>query len=140
MARSRESCFGCIFTFFKFVLVRLIFIVHGFCAYFAVTQKYDVANPLFQTNEATVLYLVSVKNLQIMAAGGLLLLIFEVLLSSYLRSVDKDQFFKWSPYCFFSEQWKNWTKGAKTHLFSYSVLCFIDCPVTDSTRVQSLQF
>ena len=92
---ATESCFGCIFTFFKFVLVRLIFIVHGFCAYFAVTQKYDVANPLFQTNETTVLYLLSIKNLQIMAAGGLLLLIFEVLLSSYLRSVDKDWFFKW---------------------------------------------
>ena len=90
MTGSNESCFGCLFTLLKFVLVRIIFIIHCFAAYFCVTVKYGIVNPLEQSNEDLILYIVSVRNLQIMAAGGFLLLIFEILLSSYLRSVDKE--------------------------------------------------
>ena len=92
MAGSNESCFGCLFTLLKFVLVRIIFIAHCFAAYFCVTEKYGVVNPLQQSNEDLILYIVSIRNLQIMAAVGFLLLVFEILLSSYLRSVDKEQF------------------------------------------------
>ena len=92
MAGSNESCFGCLFTLLKFVLVRIIFIAHCFAAYFCVTEKYGVVNPLQQSNDDLILYIVSVRNLQIMAAVGFLLLVFEILLSSYLRSIDKEQF------------------------------------------------
>ena len=92
MAGSNESCLGCLCKLAKFILVRLIFIVHCFVAYYAVTEKFGAVNPFAQPNEVIILEIVSVRNLQAVAAVGFLLLVLEVAISSYLRSIDQEQF------------------------------------------------
>ena len=92
MAGSNESCLGCLCKLAKFILVRLIFIIHCFIAYYAVTEKFGVVNPFAQPNDVIILHIISVKNLQAIAAVGFLLLILEVVISSYLRSIDQEQF------------------------------------------------